>query len=210
MDSWEWNKIAGAVLGTLIFVMVIGIFSEAVYHVPTPAKPGYVVEGVKTASTSEKAAAPKEEPLPDFAKAIPAADVKQGEQIAQRCAQCHDWSKGGPNKIGPNLYNVLGEPRGTGRNGYDFSSAMKSKGGTWTYAELFRFLKHPQVYIPGTKMTFAGLRSAKDRLDVIAYIRTWADTPYPLPPEQAAAPDTAKKADGDKKADDKAAAPKKK
>ena len=72
-------------------------------------------------------------------------------------------------------------PRGEGRGGYDFSSAMKKKGGTWTYAELFRFLKSPQVYIPGTKMTFAGLKSDKQRLDLIAYIRTWADTPAPLP-----------------------------
>ena len=195
MDSWEWNKIAGAVLGTLIFVMVIGIFSEAVYDVPEPAKPGYVVEGVKTETTAEtKPAAPAEEPLPDFAKAIPAADVAEGQKIAQRCAQCHDWEKGGPNKIGPNLWNVLGSPRGEGRGGYAFSSAMKSKGGSWTYAELFRFLKHPQVYIPGTKMTFAGLRSEKQRLDLIAYIRTWADTPFPLPPPAAAGTDdTAKK-----------------
>jgi len=194
MDSWEWNKIAGAVLGTLIFVMVIGLIAEAVYEVPTPEKPGYVVEGVETASTtSTTPAKPKVEPLPDFASAIPAADVKRGEKIAQRCAQCHDWTKGGPNKIGPNLWNVLGSPRGEGRGGYDFSAAMKKKGGNWTYAELFRFLKSPQVYIPGTKMTFAGLRSAKQRLDLIAYIRTWADTPFPLPAPQSTKPDEAPK-----------------
>jgi cytochrome c len=193
MDSWEWNKIAGAVLGTLIFVMVLGLFAEAVYHVPTPAKPGYIVEGVKTASTTSKPAAPTVEPLPDFAKEIPAADVAKGQDISQRCAQCHDWAKGGPNKIGPNLWNILGSDRGEGRGGYDFSSAMKTKGGKWTYAELFRFLKHPQVYIPGTKMTFAGIRSAKQRVDLIAFIRTWSDTPYPLPAENAAPADSGKK-----------------
>jgi cytochrome c len=199
MDSWEWNKIAGAVLGTLIFCMVIGLFAEAVYTVPTPAKPGYVVPGVAaTTAASTGPAAPVEEPLPDFASVIPTADLKKGEQIAQRCAQCHDWSKGGPNKIGPNLYGIVGDKRGEGRNNYDFSSAMKSKGGSWTYDELFRFLKQPQVYIPGTKMTFAGLPSAQDRIDIIAYMRTWADTPFPLPPPQAAKP-----------ADDKSAPPKK-
>jgi cytochrome c len=194
MDSWEWNKIAGAVLGTLIFVMVIGLIAEAVYEVPTPAKPGYVVEGVETASTTGTTPAkPKVEPLPDFATAIPAADATRGEKVAQRCAQCHDWTKGGPNKIGPNLWNILGSPRGEDRGGYDFSSAMKKKGGRWTYAELFRFLKSPQVYIPGTKMTFAGLRSKKQRLDLIAYIRTWADAPAPLPAPQSTKPDEAPK-----------------
>ena len=119
---------------------------------------------------------------------FPPPTSQEGEKISQRCAQCHDWSKGGPNKIGPNLWNVLGSQRGEGRGGYAFSAAMKKKGGTWTYAELFRFLKHPQVYIPGTKMTFAGLKSEKQRLDIIAYIRTWADTPAPLPAPQAAKP----------------------
>lgn len=182
MDSWEWNKIAGAVLGTLIFVIVVGIIADAVYEVRPPAKPGYVVEGVKTetASAPAKPAAPVEEALPDFAKAIPAADTADGQKIAQRCAQCHDWSKGGPDKIGPNLYGVLDRPRAS-HPGYSYSSAMKAKGGTWTYAELFQFLKSPPTYIPGTKMTFAGLSSEQQRLDLIAYIRTWADSPAPLP-----------------------------
>ena len=208
MDSWEWNKIAGAVLGTIIFVMVVGIIADTVYTVPTPTKPGYVVQGVETASTSTSSepAKPQYGPLPDFAKAIPAADIKKGEKISQRCAQCHDWAKGGPNKIGPNLWNIVGNKRGEDRNGYDFSSAMKAKGGEWTYAELFRFLKQPQVYIPGTKMTFAGLPSRQDRLDIIAYMRTWADTPFPLPPPEAAKPASDTGAKGAAPAD-KTAAP---
>ena len=199
MDSWEWNKIAGAVLGTLIFVMVIRIVGEAVYEAPTPAKPGYVVEGVETAAaTSDKPAAPAVEPTPDFAKEIPAADVANGQKISQRCAQCHDWSKGGPNRIGPNLYGVLGRERAS-HPGYDYSAAMKADKGNWTYDQLFHFLKSPQVWISGTKMTFAGLSSAKDRLDLIAYIRTWADSPMALPAPQAAAPADAKPAEQPKK-----------
>ncbi len=189
MDSWEWNKIAGAVLGTLIFVVVLGILTEAVYQPHQPAKPGYSVPGVtQTAATPAAApAAPVEEPLPDFAKVIPTADVAHGEKVSHFCAQCHDWSKGGPNRIGPNLYGVLGRPRAS-HPGFDYSSAMKAKGGNWTYAELFRFLKKPQEYISGTKMTFAGLPSAQDRIDLIAYIRSWADSPEPLPAPDAAAP----------------------
>ena len=195
MDSWEWNKIAGAVLGTLIFVLVLGILADAVYEPHQPAQPGYTVPGVaQTASAPAKPAAPAEEPLPDFAKVIPAASVANGQKVSHYCAQCHDWSKGGPNRIGPNLWNILGSARGEDRGGFAFSSAMKAKGGTWTYAELFRFLKNPQGYISGTKMTFAGVSSVQDRIDLIAYIRTWADSPAPLPAPEAAKPAAAQAA----------------
>ena len=186
MNFWEWNKIVGAILGSLIFVIVLGMVDNAVYQVPQPAKPGYIVPGVKVKAASTKAttkakAMPKAQTLPDFATAIPAASVKQGKTLAQACAMCHDWAKGGPNKIGPNLWNIVGNKRGVGRNDFSFSSAMKAKGGTWTYAELFQFLRNPQEYIPGTKMGFPGYPKRQDRLDVIKYMRTWSDTPYPLP-----------------------------
>src|SRR5258708_39755018 len=113
MNSWDWNKIIGAVLASALFVMVIRTVTEIVYDVPMPAKPGYVVEGVQEASTGGTAAAPAQEPLPDWGTVLPAADAKAGEQVAQRCAQCHDWSKGGPDKIGPNLWGVVGRPRAT-------------------------------------------------------------------------------------------------
>ncbi|HEV2561426.1 MAG TPA: cytochrome c family protein [Rhizomicrobium sp.] len=182
MDSWEWNKIIGAVLGTAIFIMVIRIATEAIFEQPEPAKPGYVVEGVTGAQTAAAttAAPAAEEPLPDFGTVLATADVKAGQQISGRCQQCHDLSEGGPNKIGPNLYGVVGRARAS-HPGFDYSGAMKSKGGNWTYDELFRFLKSPQAYIPGTKMTFAGLRSAQDRINLIGYLRTLADSPAPLP-----------------------------
>ena len=141
------------------------------------------------------AAAPAVEQLPDFASAIPAADAAAGKEVAQRCQQCHDLSKGGPNKIGPDLYGIIGRPRAS-HPGFSYSAAMTSKGGTWTYEELFRFLHSPSGYIPGTKMTFVGLPRAQDRLNLIAFMRSWADTPPPLPPHNAtqAAVDTGAKA----------------
>jgi cytochrome c len=187
MDSWEWNKIAGAVLGTLIFVMVVKIASEAIYNVEPPAKPGYVVEGVETAAATPAAAAPVEEAVPDWGTVLPTADVAKGAEIHKRCEQCHDISKGGPNKIGPELWGVVGRPRAS-HPGFSYSSAMKAKGGTWTFDELFRFLKSPGAYIPGTKMSFAGLKSAQDRIDLIAYLRTQSDSPVPIPPPQPAKP----------------------
>jgi cytochrome c len=191
MDSFEWNKIIGAVLGTLIFIFVVKTVAEAVYESPEPAKPGYVVEGVIEPSASGAPAAPVEEPLPDWGTVLASANVAGGKATSAKCEACHDISKGGPNKIGPNLYNVVDEPRGTGRNGFSFSSAMKAKGGTWTYDELFKFLKSPGAYIPGTKMSFAGIRNAQDRIDLIAFLRTLSDNPASIPapkPAAAAAP----------------------
>lgn len=132
-------------------------------------------------------AAPAVDELPDFAKAIPAASVSAGQEIAQRCQQCHDLSKGGPNKIGPNLWGIIGRRRAS-HPGFDYSSAMTAKGGAWTYDEIFRFLHAPASYIPGTKMTFAGLPRAQDRVNLIAYMRTWADSPPALPPPAPSKP----------------------
>lgn len=200
MDSFEWNKIIGAVLGTAIFIFVVKTVAEIVYEPEQPAKPGYVVAGVK-APTTTAAAAPAAEVMPDWGTVLPAADVAAGQTTSHQCEMCHTLTKGGPNKIGPNLWGVVDAPRGEGRDGFSFSAAMKAKGGTWTYDELFKFLKSPGAYIPGTKMTFAGLRSEKDRINLIAYLRTEADTPAPIPAPApaAAAPAAATPAAGDAK-----------
>ena len=173
MDSWEWNKIAGAVLGTAIFVMVIGIISDTVYEVPTPAKPGYIVKGVTTAASTASSgpAKPQYGPLPDFAKAIPAASIAEGKKISMKCAQCHDWTKGGPNKIGPNLFGIVGSKAGT-VPGFNFSAAMKKSGITWTDEKLEAYVMHPQQVVPGNRMPFGGLSSKKPADDLVAYLDT--------------------------------------
>jgi cytochrome c len=175
-------RIMGGVLGAILFVVAVHIASQAIYYAPPPAKPAYVVPGIAAAKAEAAAPAPAaaSEAAPDFATAIPAADAMAGAAIAERCAACHDWSKGGPNKIGPNLYGVVGRPKAS-HPGFDYSPAMKAKGGNWTYAELFNFLRQPAGYVPGTKMSFAGLPRAADRLNVIAFLRMQADTPAPLP-----------------------------
>ncbi|HTC83121.1 MAG TPA: cytochrome c family protein, partial [Rhizomicrobium sp.] len=113
-----------------------------------------------------------------------------GKTLSTKCEQCHDLSKGGPNKIGPNLFGVVDRARAT-HEGFSYSSAMKGKPGNWTYDELFKFIKAPGVDIPGTKMSFAGLRSDKDRINLIAYLRSNADSPAAIPapaPKKEAAP----------------------
>jgi cytochrome c len=190
MDSWEWNKIAGAVLGTLIFVLVVKFTTEALFEVEKPLKEAYHVEGVVETASTGGAATPAEEPLPDFGTVLPTADVTAGKTVSTKCEQCHDISKGGPNKIGPELWNVIGRPRAT-EPGFSYSSAMSSDHTPWSYDLLFRYLKSPQAMVPGTKMSFAGLRSPADRINLLAFLRTQEDSPAPIPapaPAKAAAP----------------------
>jgi hypothetical protein len=111
MDSFEWNKIAGGVLGTLMFVVILKIAAGAIFEVPEPAKPGYVVAGVTEDTGTGGSAAPVEELPPDWGTVLPKADIAQGKTISGRCEQCHDLSKGGPNKIGPNLWGIVGRAR---------------------------------------------------------------------------------------------------
>jgi len=185
MDSFEWNKIAGAVLGTLIFVLVIKFGTEAIFEVEKPAKPGYVVEGVTEEATSASTA-PVEETIPDWGTVLPKADAAAGQKISARCEQCHDLSKGGPNKIGPNLWNVIGRARGT-HPGFSYSGAMTASHDAWTFDNFFKFIKSPAAYVPGTKMSFAGLRSEQDRINLIAWLRTQADSPLAIPAPKPAA-----------------------
>jgi cytochrome c len=180
MDSFEWNKIAGAVLATLMFVLVVSFATEAIFEPAKPAKPGYVVEGVQEEASAATSAAPAEEALPDFGTVLPTADAAAGQKVSQRCEQCHDLSKGGPNKIGPNLWGVLGRARGT-HPGFSYSGAMTASHDAWSFDNFFKFIKSPAAYVPGTKMSFAGLRSAQDRINLIAWLRTQSDSPLPIP-----------------------------
>ncbi len=187
MDSFEWNKIIGAVLGTAIFIFVVRLVAEKIYEPEVPAKPGYVVEGVVEASASGAATAPVEEALPDWGTVLASADAAAGKTISTKCEQCHDLSKGGPNKIGPPLFGVVDRPRAS-IAAFSYSAAMKGKPGNWTYDELFKFIKAPGVDITGTKMSFAGLTRAEDRINLIAFLRTNADSPAAIPAPKPATP----------------------
>jgi cytochrome c len=109
------------------------------------------------------------------------ASVEKGQAAAKVCTTCHTFEKNGPNRVGPNLFGIVGDKKGEGRGGFNFSAAMKAKGGTWTYDDLNQFLTNPKGFVPGTAMGFAGIQKDSQRADVIAYLHTLADTPEPLP-----------------------------
>ena len=197
MDSFEWNKIIGAVLGTAILIFVIRLVAEGVYEPEKPAKPGYVVEGV-VETPGGGATAPVEEATPDWGTVLAKADTAAGKTVGAKCEQCHDLTSAKTTKIGPPLWSVIGRPRAS-VPGFSYSSAMTSNHDAWTYTELFKYLKSPASMVPGTKMSFAGLRNADDRINLIAFLRTQSDSPVAIPPPAPAAAAPA--------ADDKAAAP---
>src|ERR1700761_1642233 len=186
MDSFEWNKIIGAVLGTAIFIFVVRVVAENIYEPEKPAKPGYVVEGV-VENAGGGAAAPVEEALPDWGTVLAKADAAAGKATSAKCEACHDLSSAKTNKIGPEIWGVVERPRASVAS-FSYSGAMKAKGGTWTYDELFKFLKSPGAYITGTKMSFAGISKADDRVNLIAFLRTNAASPAAIPAPKPAGP----------------------
>jgi len=181
MNSFELNKILGAILGTCLITLALNIGAGAIFAPAKPAKPGYVIAVKTEGGGAKKAEAAKEVPLP---VRLAKASVNKGQATAKQCQACHTFAKGGPNRVGPNLWNVVGEVRGEGR-GFNFSKAMKEKGGKWTYEELDKFLTDPRGYINGTAMTYAGVKNDQQRADVIAYLHTLSDNPVPLPKAQA-------------------------
>jgi cytochrome c len=190
MDSFEFNKIAGAVLGTALFVMALSIVSEILYEPAEAHAPGYVVaiaEG-PGAGTARGLVTPGG-PMTPIAMRLASADVANGEAIGKKCVACHTLAKDQPAKVGPNLWGMVGGPAAH-QPSFKYSDAMlaeKAKGLTWTYENLDQFLASPKMLIPGTAMGFVGLPKPEDRADVIGYLRTLADNPLPLPSPTTAA-----------------------
>jgi cytochrome c len=183
MDSFEFNKIAGGFLGTLLFVMALGVFSDAVFSHPKLAKPGYDLPAAEEASLEAGAAPAAVAPLPER---LAKADPKKGEASAKSCTACHNFEKGAGPKIGPPLYGVVDRQRAS-IPGFAYSDAMKSKPGNWSFDELDKFIANPKGDIPGTKMAYAGEKDPQKRADIVDYLNSLSDSPKPLPQPTAAA-----------------------
>lgn len=178
MDSFEINKIAGAVLLAMLVLFGTKTMSNIMFKIHKPEKPGYEIEVASAPDHgAEKAAEVKQVP---FADLLAQASAEKGSKVAKKCAACHTFDQGGKNKIGPNLYGIMGRTSGTS-DGFAFSEAIKTKAITWDYETLNQFLASPKKYIKGTKMAFAGVKKDKQRADLILYLREQGDNKPPLP-----------------------------
>lgn len=174
-----------AFLAAVFVVMTTGILSDTLFHAPAPEKPGFIIEAAE-ASTGGEAAPAKEEV--SIAVLMQSADPARGETVFKRCAACHTSEKGGANKVGPHLWDVVDRPAAS-VDGFGYSAAMKAfgaEGNKWDYEHLNKFLTSPKGYIKGTAMGFAGDKKDNERADLIAFLRTLADNPAPLPTADAA------------------------
>jgi cytochrome c len=186
MDSFELNKIIGAILGTLLFVMGVGFLAEAVYE-PREAGPGLSLpEPEGTAHGAEPAEAA---PVVPIGVLLASADVAAGENSAKKCQSCHNFAEGAGNKTGPELFGVVDRPIGS-HPGFAYSPGMEehlAKGDLWTYENLNTFLHAPKEFTPGTKMNFSGLKNDQERANVIAYLASVTPGAPAFPPAEAAA-----------------------
>ncbi len=190
MDSFELNKILGAILGTLLFVMGVGFLTEAIYH-PSATGPGYAL--AEPEGGGEGGDGGDEPATISIGTLLASADAAQGADQAKKCGACHDFSEASVNKTGPGLYDVVERVIGSHPD-FAYSPAMlehQAAGDTWTYENLDHFLASPKGFIPGTKMTFAGVKNDQERANIIAYLSTLSASPKPFPPADDAASDDA-------------------
>ena len=211
MNRFEIIKIVGAFLMSVLIITVIGQvgnllveaeeLEENVYTVAGTEEPAAAEEAVAEETAAEPVLGPTgpleaaaepalgptelleaaaEPGLGPMAPLLAAASVESGKKLARKCALCHTFKKGGPHKIGPNLWDIVGADKARWEN-FSYSAALASVGGSWGYEELNAWIAKPKAYIPGTKMTFNGLKELEDRANLIAYLRTLSDSPRPLP-----------------------------
>jgi cytochrome c len=183
MESFEINKILGALLGTCLVLVSMHIASGAIFTPAAPAKPGYEIAVKEEAPAGGAPAAAAEEPIENL---LATASVDHGAQVAKQCGACHNFQEGQGAKVGPDLYGVVGRPIASVA-GFNYSAALKAKTGAWTFDALNTWLTKPSAYAPGTAMTFAGITSEKQRADVIDYLDSLSANPVPLPKPTAAA-----------------------
>ncbi len=178
-NTFRMNKILGLVLGTLLFLQALHIIDVGLTRGSVIPKTGSEV-AVKGEQPAEGGAAPGAQSIDSL---LANASAKRGAQIAKQCEICHNVQEGQGAKIGPDLYGVVDRPVASVA-GFNYTPALKAKGGKWTFAALNKWLTDPRADVPGTAMTFAGLPSEKQRADVIAYLDTLAKDPVPLPKAQ--------------------------
>lgn len=186
MNSFEFNKFAGAFLAALLTATIIGYVGNFLVRAKPLEKNVFVVQVAEAHADAGQQAAAAPAAVEPIAPLLKTANVDAGKAIFKQCAACHTPDKGGKNGVGPNQWEIVGRKAGS-HEGFNYSPAMKAVGdkpgdeGVWTYEHINAFVANPKGVVPGTRMAYAGLRKPEDRANLIAYLRTLADSPKPLP-----------------------------
>jgi cytochrome c len=178
--NMEFNKIAGAVLGTALLVLGLNQAKNIIYHAPAPEKPGFAIE-VAEKGGGEAGAGGGQVATESLGALLAKADPAKGQQQSKPCLACHVFDKGGPNKTGPDLWDVVERPIAS-HEGFTYSDDLKSHSGDkWTFENLNKFITNPKSFAPKTKMTFGGIKRDAARADLLAYLHTLSDSPKAFP-----------------------------
>ncbi|QIG48849.1 cytochrome c family protein [Nordella sp. HKS 07] len=178
MNSFEFNKIAGALLATALVVFGLNQAKSMIYHAEKPDKQGYAIEVAATGSGETGGGTAVAESLGTL---LAKADPAKGQAQAKACLACHSFEKGGPNKTGPDLWDVVERPIAA-HEGFAYSDSLKEHASDkWSFENLNKFITNPKGFAPKTKMTFGGIKRDQARADLLAYLRTLSDSPKPLP-----------------------------
>ena len=177
MDALRFNKIAAALLSGILLIMVFGKIGNILVDPETDISNAYPIEVPEKNQIKSKVV--EEVVIEPVLTLLATANLESGQKISKKCVACHGFDSGGPNKVGPNLYNIVNKDQG--KADYAYSKVLASLSGKWTYEELNKFLYKPKLYSKGTKMNYAGLSKTKDRANLIAWLRTKSDSPASLP-----------------------------
>ena len=175
-NDLETNKISASILLAGVIAMLTAFITNILYN-PDHEKfeRGYKIAVTESNSAKKEV---KEEKI-DIIALMANADLARGKKLSSKCSACHSFEQGGKNKVGPNLWDIVGSKIAS-RPDYSYSKALNN-GKNWDYNELYAFLNAPRKYAKGTKMSFAGLKKPKDVADMILYLRSYSDSPVKLP-----------------------------
>ena len=176
-----WSMNTNKYLGGLVVVAWLLLIADFVGDQLIPPMEPIVSEVAAGLPPAAKSSASKAaEPVVPLGVLLASASIDKGKKVAKKCVACHSFKQGGKNKVGPNLYNIMGSKRGVVA-GYSYSGAIKAMGGVWGFDDMDQFLKKPKKFMPGTKMSFSGLKKPKDRAAIIVYLRSFSNAPVDLP-----------------------------